>query len=97
MKYFISVFLIILGFVFYRFYHPYLSYESSGDLSNKELECGKRLAHVILDNPIEKIPINKVVISKTENRQIYVQVYFFGGIPYRAFQIGENCNSTRRL
>ncbi|WP_020414611.1 hypothetical protein [Microbulbifer variabilis] len=82
---------IVYGLMFYK---P-LKYEKAPGLSEEDFKCGRGFAHVVHDNPIERIPLYKVVVERKEETGLMATSYFFWGGVYREIYIEVDCSSTR--
>lgn len=81
--------------VAYRSIAP-IAYEKDSGIMPEEFECSKRMAHAMMDNPIERVPLTKIHIGRSENGGTTAVAYFFV-FPYTGFSISEGCSSAFRL
>ena len=73
-----------------------LVYESQPGISPEEFQCAKGLAHVTLDNPIQRAPLKRVEIGHDATGTLIATAYFMGGINYTTIAIEPDCRSARR-
>ena len=93
----ISTLIMVLTVVFvaYRSIVP-IAYGKDDGILPDEFECSKRIAHAMMDNPIERIPLTKIHIGRSENGGTTAAAYFFI-FPYTEFTISKGCGSAFRL
>ena len=89
------IIILIVVFVAYRSIVP-IAYEKDDEIMPEEFECSKRKAHVMMDNPIERIPLTKIHIGRSENGGTTAVAYFLV-FPYTGFSISKGCSSAFRL
>ena len=87
--------ILIVVFVAYRSIAP-ITYKHDDGIMSEEFECSKRMAHAMMDNPIERIPLTKIHIGRSENGGTTAVAYFLV-FPYTGFSISKGCSRAFRL
>lgn len=91
----VLVFVILLLSVFI----PKLLIQDSKVLPGGDAECATRETYLLLDNPFERILVQKLAVSGKEGKNLYVDAYTFWGIKYAKVKVvcNESAEAIWRL
>ena len=66
---------------------PKFLIQDSRRLPEEDINCAKTETHLMLDNPFERILVQKLAVSGKEGENLYVDAYTFWGLKYARVKV----------
>ena len=73
-----------------------VAYTKGSSVSASDFECSKIMTAIMMDNPIERLPLTHIHIDQVGSGAIIATAHFMF-LPYSKFEIAPNCREVRRI
>lgn len=74
--------ILVLGVVI-----PKLLIQDIKTLAGRDIGCAKQETHLLLDNPFERVLVQKLAVSSKDGENLFVDAYTFWGIKYARVRV----------